>query len=68
MEEKAKVIFGNKMTDRVYRKAVKSKQRYSKKFGDDGNLSYPVKLCKNTHIGDLLGVMDVQILEEGKGE
>ena len=31
MEEKSKVIFGNPMPDKVYRKAVKSKKKYAKK-------------------------------------
>lgn len=59
MEEKSKIIFGNPMTGRVYRKAVKSKRKYVKKFGDDAGVSYPVFLQKNNHIGDLLGVVDV---------
>ena len=44
MEEKSKVIFGNPMPDKVYRKAVKSKKKYAKKFGDDAGariLKYP---------------------------
>ena len=32
MEEKSKVIFGNPMPDKVYRKAVKSKKKYAKKI------------------------------------
>lgn len=41
MEEKSKVIFGNPMPDKVYRKAVKSKKKYAKKFGDDAGADYP---------------------------
>ena len=59
MQEKSRSIFGNPMTGRVYRKAVNSKKKYSKKFGDDTGVSYPVSLQKNSHIGDLLGVVDV---------
>lgn len=33
MEEKSKVIFGNPMPDKVYRKAVKSKKKYAKNSG-----------------------------------
>lgn len=66
MKEKSKLIFGNEMTDKVYRKAVRTKKKNIKKFGDDGNCSYPVNLRKNEHIGDLLGVVDVQILKEGE--
>ena len=59
MSEKSKMIFGNPMTEAVYRKAVQSKKKYIKKFGDDTNVSYPVKIEKNTHIGEQLGVMNV---------
>ena len=41
MAEKSKVIFGNPMTAGTYRKAVKSKKKYAKKFGDDSKASYP---------------------------
>lgn len=66
MQEKSKHIFGNPMTGRTYRRAVKSKQKYIKKFGDDTGVNYPVSLQKNTHIGDLLGVVDVLLLEDGQ--
>ncbi len=65
--ERSKVIFGNKMSDKVYKKAVKSKAKYAKKFGDDSEVDYPVFIQKNKHIGDSLGVYDV-LLQEGKGE
>ena len=35
MTDRSSVIFGNKMPDKVYKKAVKSKKKYRKKFGDD---------------------------------
>lgn len=65
MNEKSKIIFGNPMTDKVYRKAVHSKRKYMKKFGDDSAVDYPVSIEKNTHIGDSLGVMNVLLGEEG---
>lgn len=64
MNDKSKVIFGNEMSDSVYRKSVKSKKKYIKKFGDDSKISYVADIKKNTHIGDELGVMDVLIPEE----
>ena len=64
--EKSKVIFGNQMSDKVYKSAVKTKQKNIKKFGDDSNVSYPIAIEKNEHIGDLLGVMDVKVLEADK--
>ena len=35
MKERSKSIFGNAMSEKTYRKAVRSKQKYAKKFGDD---------------------------------
>ncbi len=70
MKEKSKEIFGNPMTEKTYQKAVKSKKRYAKKFGNDSGQNYPIILEKNPHIGDLLGVYDVKLGEggtEGKG-
>ena len=64
--EKSKVIFGNQMSNSTYKKALKAKKKNIKKFGDDKDVSYPVNIQKNEHIGDALGVMDVQLLEPGK--
>jgi len=65
MQDKSKVIFGNSMPGKVYRKAVKSKQKYIRKFGDDSNVDYPVIVRKNPVIGDSLGVYDIR-LDEGE--
>ena len=59
--ERSKEIFGNKMSDSVYRKAVKSKKRYYKKFGDDHDTDYPVRITKNAYIGDSLGVNNILV-------
>lgn len=66
MEDKSKVIFGNKISARDYRKAVKSKAKYQKKYGDDSQVNYPVRIEKNAQIGDSLGVQNI-LLEEGEG-
>lgn len=68
MSEKSKLIFGNPMTDSIYRKAVQSKKKYAKKFGDDHNVSYPVTIEKNAHIGEALGVMNVLLGDGGAAE
>ena len=64
MEDKSKVIFGNVLSDKVYKKAVKSKKKFAKKFGDDTSVNYPVIVRKNPVIGDSLGVNDIHI-EDG---
>lgn len=68
MEEKSRVIFGNVMSNKVVHKAMKSKRKYQKKFGDDSNINYPVHLQKNAYIGDSLGVYDIRLDEEAAGE
>lgn len=64
MKEKSREIFGNKMPQKVYRKAAKSKKKFQKKFGDDSKVDYPVVLKENAHIGDTLGVVDVLLPEQ----
>ncbi|MBO6214601.1 MAG: hypothetical protein J6N76_03575 [Lachnospiraceae bacterium] len=59
--EKSRVIFGNRISDRDYKKAVKSKTKYARKFGDDSNADYPAYLEKNPYIGDSLGVENVLV-------
>ena len=65
MEEKSKRIFGNPVSVKTYKKAVKSKEKYARKFGDDTKADYPVSIRKNEHIGDLIGVMDVNLENPG---
>ena len=65
MKEKSKEIFGNPIKGGTYKKAVRSKKKYAKRFGDDTQASYPVSIEKNSHIGDLLGVMDVKLGDPG---
>lgn len=61
MQERSKVIFGNVISDKAYKKAVRSKRKYQKKYGDDSNANYPVRIEKNPYIGDSLGVRNVLI-------
>jgi len=61
MQDKSKVIFGNVMPDKVFRKAENSKKKYAKKFGDDSSRDYPARIEKNVFIGDALGVENVLI-------
>ena len=65
MSDKSKNIFGNPMTEKVYGKAVRTKKKNVKKFGDDSKADYPITIEKNEHIGDSLGVMDVLLGEAG---
>ena len=38
--EKSKVIFGNEMPEKVYKKACRKMEKYRKKFGDDSGKEY----------------------------
>lgn len=64
--DRSKVIFGNEMPASVYNKAVRSKKKYARKYGDDSEVDYPVKIEKNKYIGDSLGVNNILVgkLEE----
>ena len=59
--DRSKVIFGNVMSDKTYKNAVKSKAKYMKKYGDDSGRDYKVTLSKNPYIGDSLGVINVLV-------
>ena len=66
--DRSKVIFGNKISDRDYKKAVRSKAKYAKKYGDDTSASYPIRLQENKTITGPLGVHDIRVLPEGEGD
>ena len=59
--EKSKVIFGNVQSGSVYKKAVKSKAKYAKKFGDDSARDYSARVVDNEYIGDILGVKNIAV-------
>ena len=66
MKDRSKEIFGNQMTRADYEKAVASKNRYIRRFGDDADAFYPVSIQDNPCIGPLLGVQDVRLGEQRK--
>ena len=66
--DKSKVIFGNKMSRATYKKAVRGKKGYVKKFGDDSNADYELMIRDNKHIGDILGVKDIVVARPGKNK
>ncbi len=67
MKDRSKVIFGNEIRPKDYKKAVKSKKKYAKKYGDDSSASYPVRLRKNDCLYEPLGVEDIRVAD-GEGE
>ena len=65
--ERSKVIFGNVQPGSVYRKAVNSKKKYAKKFGDDSARNYSARVIENEYIGDLLGVKNIAVGDASDG-
>ena len=65
--EKSKVIFNNVQSASVYKKAVKSKAKYMKKFGDDSGRSYSARVVENEYIGDILGVKNIAVGDGNDG-
>ncbi|MCR5217447.1 MAG: hypothetical protein K6D58_02075, partial [Treponema sp.] len=61
MQDKARLIFGNRIENSAYKKACKSKKKFIKKFGDDSDKDYAVRIQKNKFIGDLLGVKNILV-------
>ena len=66
MQDRAKTIFGNEIPPGDYRKALRSKAKYAKKFGDDSAADYPVFLRENRVLHPVLGVRDIRVAE-GEG-
>lgn len=67
MTDRSAVIFGNPIPKKDQNNAIRSKEGYIRRFGDDSEVSYPAILRKNSVIGDILGVSDV-LLQEGEGD
>ena len=65
--DRSKIIFGNPISGKDYRKAVRSKAKYTRRFGDDSAADYPVKLVPNATLREPLGVSDIRVAE-GTGD
>lgn len=62
--DKAKMIFGNEISKKDYKKAVKSKNKYIKKFGDDSDKIFHLGIENNNTIGEPLGVKNLIISDK----
>ncbi len=62
--DKSKIIFGNKMSAFDYRKAVKGKKNFIKKYGDDSKKVYHLSAEPAPAIGDILDVKQLKITKE----
>ena len=61
MGKRSEVVFGNRMSSQIVKKAENSKERFVKRFGDDSDVDYPLAVVKNPYIGDSLGVSNIVI-------
>ena len=61
MRDKAKMIFGNRISKGDYKKAVASKAKYAKRYGDDKDANYVPAIKNNPYIGEILGVKDIKL-------
>jgi hypothetical protein len=57
--EKSKIIFGNRISNKVYKKVVKNKNKYIRKFGDDSNARYILSVEENQIVGQFLGIKNI---------
>ncbi len=67
MTDRSKIIFGNRMKKSVICKAIRSKLKYARKYGDDSNADYSVKIAENPSLFSSLGVYDIRV-DEGTGD
>ncbi len=67
MQDRAKEIFGNAVSKKDYEKALGSKEKFARRYGDDANASYPAKLVNNPCLYTPLGVRDIRVAE-GNGD
>ena len=64
-EDRAKSAFGNVQDEHTYKKAVRSKESYLKRFGDDSNAVYHLAAKPVPVISDALGVRNLVLSGTG---
>ena len=67
MQDRSRSIFGNAIAPKDYEKALASKAKFAKKYGDDSAADYPAKLVNNRCLYGPLGVRDIRVAE-GTGD
>lgn len=63
--ERSRIIFGNEIAQKDYKKACRSKEDFRKKYGDDSGRNYQFKAVDNAVIGGPLGVRNL-VLTDGE--
>ncbi|MGH4138681.1 DUF6937 domain-containing protein [Clostridium sp.] len=62
--ERSRSIFGNEISDKVYNKAVKAKNKHIKNFGDDSNSVYYLSASDNATLSPFIGIKNI-VTSEG---
>lgn len=57
--DRSKTIFGNEVSEKIQHKALKSKQKYLRKFGDDAKTHYKLCVQKNPILYPFLGIQNI---------
>lgn len=57
--ERSKDIFGNKISNKIYNKAVRAKEKHIKKFGDDSSKVYHLSASENITLAPFIGIKNI---------
>lgn len=66
MEDKSSIIFGNKISSSVLRKAEKNQRKFLKKFGDDRNENYHLVAVDNDVLTSIMNVKVLKLQKDDK--
>ena len=67
MTDRSKEIFGNLIPEKDVKKAAAGKEKFIRRFSDDADADYPVRIVPNACLHELLGVSDIR-LEAGESQ
>ncbi len=57
--DKSRFIFQNEMSSKAYNKALKSKERFYRKYGDDSGKEIHLSTATIPSVGDMLGITNI---------
>lgn len=64
--DRTKEIYGNQISQKVIKKAERSKRKYIKKYGNDKDVNYMLETIGNSHIEEFIGVRNILIANDKK--
>ena len=62
--DRSSVIFGNKMSSKCVKSALKKQKSFIKKYGDDRERSYHLAASDNPTVGRFIGIKDLTLSDE----